>query len=77
MWENGRMTNFMGKVIFMYLGVYLFQSGERFMGQLKNGQKNGYGTYYYNNGNIYEGNWYKIIKLGQMILKMVKALITI
>ena len=47
------------------------------MGQLKNGQKNGYGTYYYNNGNIYEGNWYKIIKLGQMILKMVKALITI
>lgn len=38
-------------------GIYIFSNGEKFVGNLKNGEKNGEGSYYYLNGNVYEGNW--------------------
>lgn len=26
-------------------------------GQMKNGMRNGYGKFYYNQGSVYDGNW--------------------
>ena len=39
-------------------GKYIFENGEYYIGQYKNGLRNGKGTMYYSNGNIkYEGDW--------------------
>ena len=38
-------------------GTYVFNSGERFEGDLVNGMKNGKGDFYYINGNVYHGYW--------------------
>ena len=38
-------------------GVYIFEKGDRYEGDLHNGLKSGTGTYYYANGNKYEGQW--------------------
>lgn len=37
---------------------------ERFEGEVKNGKKDGEGTYYYVNGDIYKGGWVGNLKHG-------------
>ena len=34
-----------------------YESGDRYVGQLVNGKKNGRGTYYFSNRDKYEGYW--------------------
>ena len=38
-------------------GIYIFSNGEKYVGNLIEGEKSGQGTYYYINGNIYKGEW--------------------
>ena len=39
-------------------GKYIFENGEYYIGQCKNGSANGKGIEYYSNGNIKKiGNW--------------------
>ena len=39
-------------------GKGIWENGEYYIGQWKNGLRNGKGTYYYSNGNIkYDGDW--------------------
>ena len=39
-------------------GKYIWENGEYYIGQYKNGLRNGKGIEYYSNGNIqYEGDW--------------------
>ena len=39
-------------------GKYIWEDGNYYIGQFKNGLRNGKGTEYYSNGNIkYEGDW--------------------
>ena len=37
--------------------VYKFSNGDIYIGKLINGNKQGYGKFMRNNGDIYEGNW--------------------
>ena len=41
---------------------------DRYVGEWEGGKRNGYGKFYYNNGNIYEGYWKNDIKEGFGIL---------
>ncbi len=38
-------------------GVYVWDDGERYEGEWKNGKKHGFGTYFYNKQSIYSGTW--------------------
>jgi len=50
-WVNGRMGNDMVKEI------YTWNDGGKYVGEYKNGQKNGHGTYTFPNGDNFEGEW--------------------
>jgi hypothetical protein len=39
------------------LGVILFSNGEKYEGEVKNGYRNGTGTYYYNDLSVYCGEF--------------------
>lgn len=41
-----------------------YTNGDKFEGEIKNGIREGYGTYYYHNGDKYEGMWLKGKKHG-------------
>ena len=45
-------------------GVCLFRNGEGFEGTVQKG-KQGFGTYFYRNGNVYSGDWLNDVKHGQ------------
>ena len=36
-------------------GIYIFSNGERYEGELLEGKKEGLGSFFYNDGNVYEG----------------------
>lgn len=36
-------------------GEEYFENGDHFIGDYKNGKPNGYGEYYWSNGNFYKG----------------------
>ena len=38
-------------------GEYKFKSGDRYVGEYKEGVRDGKGIMYFSNGNIYEGEW--------------------
>jgi len=38
-------------------GSIMFENGDKYIGDFKNGELNGSGTYYYRNGDIYKGEW--------------------
>ncbi|CAF2967621.1 unnamed protein product [Rotaria sp. Silwood2] len=38
-------------------GIRTFPDGSRYEGMEKNGKRHGSGTYYFANGNIYDGEW--------------------
>lgn len=42
-----------------------YSNGERYIGEVGNGVRDGYGTYYYQNGEKYEGQWVKNTKNGK------------
>ena len=41
-----------------------YTNGDKFQGEIKNGIRDGFGTYYYHNGDKYEGMWLKGKKHG-------------
>ena len=50
-------------------GVYIFTSGEIYDGLLSMNDKQGIGTYYYDDGkSFYSGNWYQDMKEGSGVL---------
>ena len=42
-----------------------YSNGEKYRGEIYDGQRNGFGTYFYQNGERYEGNWFKNVKHGR------------
>ena len=38
-------------------GIYYYNDGSRYVGEFKNGKRDGKGIYYYHTGNSYEGDW--------------------
>ena len=34
-----------------------YKNGDKYVGEVKNGKRNGYGTLYYSNGNVYTGEF--------------------
>ena len=48
------------------IGTYYFKNGDRYIGELKNGEKHGKGEYYYSlSKNTYIGDWENDIKHGE------------
>ncbi|GEM_PF-3033599 len=45
-------------------GVKIWDTGVKYVGNFKNGKRNGRGTYFSPNGNKYEGDWRFDIKTG-------------
>lgn len=37
--------------------IFSYTNGDKYVGEVKNGVREGYGTYYYHNGDKYEGMW--------------------
>ena len=50
-----------------------YENGDKYVGELKNGLKNGKGIYYYVNGNRYEGDWKDDKKEGKGIFYFVNG----
>jgi hypothetical protein len=48
-------------------GTYIFDNGEKYIGDIKNGQREGKGTYYFGSGEWYSGDWSKNQRNGQGI----------
>ena len=55
----------------IYIGIYYYNDGNKYDGELANDMKNGYGILYisvgvfdYNNGDKYDGNWINDVKSG-------------
>ena len=46
-------------------GTYTFANGDKYVGEFRNGKKNGQGTYYHANGNKYVGEYRNGIRHGQ------------
>lgn len=38
-------------------GILISSTGERYEGQMRNGKKNGEGTFYYADGRVFKGKW--------------------
>jgi len=64
--ENGEMIRWMAKVITnKILGIFYYNSGEKYDGEWKNGKTHGIGNvyikikgvFYYANGDKYDGEW--------------------
>lgn len=52
-----------------------YSNGERYIGEVANGMREGYGTYYYQNGEKYEGQWIKNTKNGKFFyIKLIKKI---
>ena len=44
-------------------------AGDKYKGDYSEGKRNGYGVYYYVNGDVYEGNWVNGMREGKGSLK--------
>ena len=38
-------------------GIFTKKDGSKYVGEFKDGQKDGFGSMKYSNGDAYEGNW--------------------
>lgn len=49
---------FQGKLSDIKETTQIYDNGEKYIGELKNGRREGFGIYYFNNGGTYEGYWH-------------------